>query len=285
MLTREQKLNALKEYFAKRDEVLMAFVFGSQARGEAHGSSDWDIAVYFKPETAAVEWEEKNRQYPEEDRIWNDCIGILETDNVDLLILNRAPASIADTAIRGLPLAIKDQRLQLRFMLAVSREAEDYRTFVDEFYAISERSKSLAPHDREDLEKTIKFLDEQISLYPVYCKFSAGEYEREPRKRNEIERWIENIINAAIDISKTVLASEKRLIPSTYRDTVRHAAQSLRLPGGAAEKLESWIKLRNILAHEYLDIKWKRISDFAGSSESFFLSFGKAAKSYLKERP
>ena len=77
-----------------------------------------------------IEWEEQNREYPEEDKIWGDLIDILQTDNVDLIILNRAPANIAASALRGLPLVIKDYKLYLEFMLLVTREAEDYYNFV-----------------------------------------------------------------------------------------------------------------------------------------------------------
>ena len=55
---REQKIQRLKEYFEKRGDVVMAFLFGSQAERQVHTESDWDIAVYFKPEVERVEWEE-----------------------------------------------------------------------------------------------------------------------------------------------------------------------------------------------------------------------------------
>ncbi|ODS34404.1 MAG: hypothetical protein SCARUB_00414 [Candidatus Scalindua rubra] len=67
---------------------------------------------------------------------------------VDLIVLNRIAASIAATAIRGIPLVIKDYDLWLKFMLIITQEAEDYREFVDDYYAISQRSTSLAPQDR-----------------------------------------------------------------------------------------------------------------------------------------
>lgn len=61
-------------------------------------------------------------------------------DDVDLLILNRTAASMADSAIRGIPLAIKDQSLRLKFARIVSGAAEEYRYFVDDYYKIVQRS-------------------------------------------------------------------------------------------------------------------------------------------------
>ena len=52
----------LKDYFEKRDDVVMAFLFGSFAKGQEIYDSDVDVAVYFKPKTKAIEWEEDNLQ-------------------------------------------------------------------------------------------------------------------------------------------------------------------------------------------------------------------------------
>lgn len=49
MYNDDQTIQALKEYFTKRDDVVMAFLFGSRAKGYARITSDWDIAIYFKP--------------------------------------------------------------------------------------------------------------------------------------------------------------------------------------------------------------------------------------------
>ena len=114
MAQSEEKIKALKDYFARRNDVSMAFVFGSRAKNSAVKISDWDIAVYFKPLSNIVE-RESNRDYPEENNVWGDLIKILETDNVDLIVLNRAAASIASLAIKGVPLVIKDKKIYLEF--------------------------------------------------------------------------------------------------------------------------------------------------------------------------
>lgn len=136
------KIAAIKSYFETRTDVVMAFLFGSRAReGGTHAHSDWDIAAYVTPQTNEFEFEDTDREYPEEHRIWADLTTILKTDNVDLVILNRAPASIADTAINGRELVIKDRALWLRFMLLISKLAEEYRIFAHEYHEIVQRSR------------------------------------------------------------------------------------------------------------------------------------------------
>jgi len=125
----------MKEYFSGRNDIAFAFLFGSWARGTVHKHSDIDIAVYFYPQTKfPVEYEGEN-YYPGEDDIWADLDRILGIE-VELMVLNRAAASVAASAILGKPLMIKDWDLYLDFMAVVSREAEDYywvqtRDFLD----------------------------------------------------------------------------------------------------------------------------------------------------------
>lgn len=279
---RAKKIEKLKQYFEKRTDVEMAFLFGSQAENRTNSHSDWDVAVYLKPEFGFVEWEEFGRDYFEEDKIWKDIADILKIDDVDLVILNRAPSNIVNTALAGLPLAVKDQSLWLQLLLIISREAEDWHAFSKDYYEIYQRSKSLLKRDQERLRDAITFLDEQSRLYNVYSGFSAADYSDDVRKRNEIERWVENIINAVIDISKIILASSHRLTPQIYRETVERGIWALGLPEEMSKSFEKWVKLRNILAHEYMDIKWKRIRNFI-EGEGEVNKFLSASREYLNK--
>ncbi|OGP74911.1 MAG: hypothetical protein A2W09_02550 [Deltaproteobacteria bacterium RBG_16_50_11] len=128
-------LNKIRNYLFKRREISMAFLFGSEANHSVGSESDLDIAVYFKPSQGRIEWESQTR-YPTEDRIWLD-LERLAGKEVDLLVLNRAPATIVDTVLReGKPLFIRDRKTYLDLLIHVSKEAEDYRDFIEDFYQI-----------------------------------------------------------------------------------------------------------------------------------------------------
>lgn len=126
-------IKSLNDYFEKRDDVLMAFMFGSYAKATAHRESDVDIAVYFRPKTKYLEWEEFDVKYDAEDEIWLAIERLLKR-NVDLIVLNRARSSIAASAINGMPIIIKDRGLYLDFMLRITREAEDFRDTVEDYW-------------------------------------------------------------------------------------------------------------------------------------------------------
>ena len=128
----------LKAYFNQRQEVAFAFLFGSQARGTATKRSDVDIAVYFYPKKRhPIEYEQETF-YPTENELWADLEQILRKE-VELLVLNRVSASVAASAIRGIPLVRNDWGLYLDFMEIVTREAEDFREMLIEDFLEREK--------------------------------------------------------------------------------------------------------------------------------------------------
>lgn len=69
-------------------------------------------------------------------------------------------------------------------------------------------------------------------------------------------------MNACIDIAKILLVSEDEPVPESYRETLRWLGRVGLLPEDDAERLADYAKLRDLLAHEYLDLRWREISDF-----------------------
>lgn len=132
MLT-DTDIKSLNRYFKNRGDVAFAFLFGSQAKGSATKLSDVDMAVYFYPkERHPVEFEE-DVYYESEDEIWTNVEKIVKNE-VEILVLNRVSATVAASAIRGIPLAINDWGLYLDFMEVVTGEAEDFMDFMIKDY-------------------------------------------------------------------------------------------------------------------------------------------------------
>lgn len=125
----EKLVKRLKKYFEARDDVSMAFLFGSAAKGRQHGESDVDIGVYIKSSGISGEIEALTR-YDCEDEIWSDVEEIVGRE-VDLVVLNRARSSICDVIVRtGIPLVIRNRRLFLWYLLNVSDLAEEFRDYI-----------------------------------------------------------------------------------------------------------------------------------------------------------
>ncbi len=73
------------EYLRADKDILFAYLFGGLARKKARPLSDVDIAVYC----------EEGSFFPEKKlEILGNLVGILKTDEIDLVVLNRAPLAI-----------------------------------------------------------------------------------------------------------------------------------------------------------------------------------------------
>lgn len=122
---RDNRIDILQEFFSSKANVLMAFLFGSVAGGKARDDSDIDIAVYFE-EGFIVE---------DVNVMWTELEKLLQCD-VDLIILNNDNPTLAWSALRGIPLLIRDYSFYLEYMLRISREAEDFQDFVIDLWKI-----------------------------------------------------------------------------------------------------------------------------------------------------
>ena len=123
----------LKDYFNQREDVAFAFLFGSAVSGKVRDEGDIDIAVYFWPERD-IEWEEFNKKYEGENKIGLDLERLFKKE-VDLVVLNRAKAILADEVLRrGEPIVIKNRGMFMDFLCIVSDEAEYMRDWLEKAY-------------------------------------------------------------------------------------------------------------------------------------------------------
>ena len=267
-----EKLKSLKEYFENRPDVEMAFIFGSRAKGQETSESDADVAVYFKPASGYLEFE-KSVEYKDENKIWGDVEKILGI-STDLVVLNRAPATIADSIIReGEPIIIKNQKIYLDFLLRATSDATDFREFVKDFWEIKQRSRSLSPQDKERLTRIIDFLETEIKDKDKFKELDQKTYEINQDIRRNAERWAENIVNASIDAAKILLASNKAKIPQTYKEIIEKLPIILDFDEKIAANIAEFTRLRNILAHEYLDLRFRQIKKFIDAMEPLYNYF------------
>ncbi len=239
----------LQQHFTDDPNVELAFLFGSSATGKATKDSDIDVAVYLKDrkkETAS----------------WRGVQQIVQRE-VDFILLNDAPATLASNIFKtGIPLTIKNKKLYLRLFLNKSLEAEDFEEFALSYWKILKRSRSLSPEDRTRLLERLDFLESEMQELPDMKEVSISEYEEDTHKRRNLERWVENILNALIDIAKITLASERKEMPKTYEAALSAFGTFVGLSSTERETLAGFARLRNLLAHQYLEILFGKIQEF-----------------------
>lgn len=270
MKAKFKKIRELKNYFKKDPEVVLAFVFGSQAENLEREFSDWDIAVYLK-----------KTNFKKANKIWSDLVDILGKE-VDLVCLNQAPPILASKIIReGIPLKIGDRKFFLNYFLEITEKADYFINFSRDYYQIYQRAKSLSEIDKARLRKILIFLENSLKEFEKFKKINFEEYAKNIEKRRNIERWVENLMNSVLDISKIILASQKKALPDTYKKIILETSLLFKFNGRTREKFSEWIELRNIIAHEYLEVLWERISHFVKEAKPYLEKFLKKAEKFI----
>jgi uncharacterized protein YutE (UPF0331/DUF86 family) len=110
--------------------------------------------------------------------------------------------------------------------------------------------------------KRVDFIEIELKDLDEYKNLDFSTYARDRKARRDVERITENIVNAVIDIGKIILAGEEIALPDTYREIFIKLGDSGLIDTRLAACLSDLARLRNILAHQYLDIKWEMIKDF-----------------------
>ena len=135
---------------------------------------------------------------------------------------------------------------------------------------------------KSSLIRHLNFLEDELKDYAQFKELTKQQYLRDRDKRRNVERWVENVINSTVDISKVILTVEEINIPDTYRGIVSAISSVGGLENIKAEEISRWIRFRNIIAHEYLDIRWSSIKRFIAETETLYKAFLRIVKQYLK---
>ena len=264
-------IQKLKRYFRQDPNILLAFLFGSAAKNRETEDSDVDIALFLKDKK-------------EESAIWTKISTLLKKE-IDLVLLDEAPATLVSAIFKtGIALVVKDEKLYWNLYLQKSMESEDFANFADSYWGIYLRSRSLIPEDKARLLERLQFLEQELSEIDRFKNITFQEYQQEKPKRREIERWVENIINAMIDIAKIFLASEKKDMPKTYEEALRDFALIAGLKEKQTLSFSQFARLRNILAHEYLGVLYGEIRNFIEGFPILYEKISKFLMQYLKNK-
>lgn len=118
-------IQKLTSFFKKKEEVLVAYLFGSQARNTATPLSDIDIALLVTPSRL-----ETDIYYHM--TIAADLLSLLHTNLVDVVILNKVPPLLAHRVIKhGIVVANKNDQERILFEVNTLRKYFDTRHLRD----------------------------------------------------------------------------------------------------------------------------------------------------------
>lgn len=130
---------AVSHYFTTRGPagVVSAYLFGSHARRAAHTESDVDVGVFLDHSTLPDRAERGRLAVS----LASDLIGVTHRNEVDVIVLNDAPAGLAAEAIRhGQRLFCANEATDRGLVRTVLLRAADLRPFLDRTRRLKLRS-------------------------------------------------------------------------------------------------------------------------------------------------
>ncbi len=137
----------------------------------------------------------------------------------------------------------------------------------------------LKKDQKQDIAQRLDFIRIQLEDLKKFNSLTWKVYQTDRDIQRNIERLAENVANAAIDVSKIIIAGEENIeMPNSYKEIVLKLGEMKLLDEKTAEKAAQITQLRNILAHQYLDIKWEKIKDFIATAPLIMRNFIQAAE-------
>ena len=110
--------------------------------------------------------------------------------------------------------------------------------------------------------ESIQFISEEIREFEEeYSGKTWKEYQEDRKLQKLMDRTVENVLTALIEICGTFL-TEKGIAVESYGDALKKCAQVLGFSEGEQEDFFKLAVQRNRLAHRYLNFRWQAIKTF-----------------------
>lgn len=160
-----------------------------------------------------------------------------------------------------------------------------------------------SPHDSERVEGLVRratVMSESLQILSSYQHHTFEDYRENRELRDVVERRLEKLSQAAIDIANGILADRECQVPPANQDKFRQLGLIGVLPtddvenegaeletasgvGGLAEEMAEAAGLRNVLAHEYGDVLDDKMVYHALQNLERYSAFLEALRTYLDD--
>lgn len=122
----EKIIQKIKSVLSAREEIVFAYLFGSVAKEKAGPISDIDIAVYLEEETDLT-----SGSFGYKAELIFDLQRGLNTNQIDLVILNQAPLFLAFNVLKeGKLIFCRSKEIRVDYHYLIQRDYLDFKPAV-----------------------------------------------------------------------------------------------------------------------------------------------------------
>lgn len=105
--------------------------------------------------------------------------------------------------------------------------------------------------DRASIQAKLRSLDELVGALRQIGSVDGDALRSDLILRLAVERALTQAVDLVVSVCSHVLAAATSTVPTSYRESVRGAAENGLIPAELADSLVAAVGLRNILVHEY----------------------------------
>jgi uncharacterized protein YutE (UPF0331/DUF86 family) len=121
---------------------------------------------------------------------------------------------------------------------------------------------------RGRIAESIQFISQELKEFEEdYANKDWTEYQGDKKLQKLIDRTVENILTALIDVCGTIL-TEEGIGAESYADALKKCSKHFGFSEEEQENLANLAIQRNRLAHRYLNFRWQAIKMFNEQRES-----------------
>ena len=108
------------------------------------------------------------------------------------------------------------------------------------------------------LENKISSVQGYLDGLKNYDKYTEKEIEEDIMIRRALERDLYLLTQSTIDLAEAVVSYKKLRKPSAYKETFEILRDAGLIDNELTNKLTRMVGFRNVIAHEYIDLSYKR---------------------------
>ena len=242
----------LRQALDSNDNVLLAYLFGSRAKGGSGPLSDYDVAVLLRDDSPS--------SLAEVLFSVSSALKVSE-DKVDILDLARSPLSLKARVIsEGVKIIDRGYEDELRLEVNVNYPELAYYT--DRLLKAWLRNPRGL--DLRVVKDGLDYLSELHDYLEVFLRERSVE-----AVSSSFEAWhalkslVQDSVQAMIDVCAHVFSSKNLGVAESYRDYVEKLAERGYMDEELARELKLAIALRNRLIHRYLAVEPGELWSFA----------------------
>ena len=137
--SRTALIENIKTFFLPRKEIVLAYLYGSFAKGASHPHSDVDVAILLD-ESISVE----RYPYGYRSELIADLMKLLRTNRIDLVVMNNASPFLKFQVVRyGLLILARSEAERIDFHVKTIAKYNDIKPLLDiQHKYLSDRLKS-----------------------------------------------------------------------------------------------------------------------------------------------